>query len=92
MKKMYPPVHLAQKHFPKNIYYLRKLLGLTQEEVANAILVTRTTYVGYEKGDAYPGMMSLVRMAAFFNVLLDDMIFTEINEQKNGSTEKNSKA
>jgi len=89
MTKMYRQVQLAQKHFPKNIFLLRKLAGLTQADVANGILVTRTTYIGYEKGDACPSMISLVRLAAFFDCKLDDMILTEINEQKNGSTEKN---
>ena len=89
---MYRQVHLAKEHLPKNIYVMRKGAGLTQADVAKAILVTRTTYVGYEKGDAYPSMVNLVRLAAFFHVLLDDMILTEIDKPKDGPTEKDSTA
>jgi len=92
MTKMYRQVQFAQKNFPRNIYLMRKLAGLTQAEVANGIIVTRTTYISYEKGNAYPSMVSLVRLAAFFNVLLDDMILTEIDKYKNGSTKKDSTA
>lgn len=54
------------KYNPKNILKLRKLLGLTQCEVAGALGCDIKTYRDYEKGKQVPGSGLLIEMYNFY--------------------------
>ena len=63
----------------KNIVNLRKQRGLTQEQLAEKLGVSRQTIVKWEKGEATPDSYNLIELSKFFNVKVQDLILTEIN-------------
>lgn len=53
---------------------LRKQRGLTQEELAAQLYVSRTAISKWESGRGYPSIESLRAIAGFFSVSLDDLL------------------
>ena len=72
---------------------LRKQKGLTQEELAEALYVSRTAISKWESGRGYPNIDSLKAIAKYFSVTIDDLLSGEelltLAEQENTQT-KNS--
>ena len=60
--------------FAKKLKELRKEKGLTQEELANQLFVSRTLISKYESGAIYPTKENAEKIAHFFNVSLSDLI------------------
>ena len=60
--------------FHKKLQELRKSKGLTQEELAQALYVSRTAISKWESGRGYPNTESLKAMARFFSVSLDSLL------------------
>lgn len=60
--------------FAKKLKELRKEKGLTQEELANQVFVSRTLISKYESGAIYPTKENAEKIAQFFNVSLSDLI------------------
>ena len=58
----------------KKLQELRKAKGLTQEELASHLLVSRTAVSKWESGRGYPGIDSLKTIAAFFEVTIDELL------------------
>ena len=56
---------------------LRKQKGLTQEELAQALYVSRTAISKWELGRGYPNIDSLKAIAQFFSVSIDDLLSGE---------------
>ena len=56
---------------------LRKQKGLTQEELARALYVSRTAISKWESGRGYPSIDSLKAMAVFFGVSVDNLLSGE---------------
>lgn len=56
---------------------LRKSRGLTQEELAEALYVSRTAVSKWESGRGYPSIDSLRELSAFFSVSIDDLLSGE---------------
>ncbi|WP_456366203.1 helix-turn-helix transcriptional regulator [Thermococcus sp.] len=56
---------------------LREKRGLTQEELAEALGVTRQTIIAIEKGRYNPSLRLAFRMARFFNVKIEDIFIYE---------------
>ncbi len=50
---------------------LRVLNNLTQQEIADKLLIQQTTYCNYEKEKTQPPIELLIKIANFFNVSLD---------------------
>ena len=61
----------------EKIQQLRKAKGLTQEELAEKLFVSRTAVSKWESGRGYPGIDSLKAIAAFFSVTVDELISGE---------------
>lgn len=81
--------------FNNRLYELRKQKGLSQEELANRLNVTRQTVSKWEVGDSTPDMEKLVALSALFNVSMDELVMgkeavTQDNSSKTGSDEKNA--
>ena len=58
----------------QKIQELRKQRGLTQEELAAQLYVSRTAVSKWESGRGYPNIDSLKVLAKFFSVSLDDLL------------------
>ena len=47
---------------------LRKEMGLSQEKVAKALNLSRTTYASYEQGTREPNIEMIIKLCKFFNI------------------------
>lgn len=56
-----------------NLKFLRKKKGLTQQELADSLKITRSKLAGYEL-NITPPLDTLVRIAGYFNVSLDILV------------------
>lgn len=64
--------------FGANIKLLRKRRGRTQDDVAVALEMKRSTLSGYENGVAQPGLEALVAFSRYFNVSIDTLVKTDL--------------
>ena len=60
--------------FNEKLQELRKRQGLTQEELAQALYVSRTAISKWESGRGYPSIDSLKTIAKFFCVTIDELL------------------
>ena len=60
----------------------RSGLGMSQEELAEAIYVTRQTVSNWETGKSYPDIQSLLRLSALFGISLDQLIKGDAEQMK----------
>lgn len=63
------------EYIRNNVYDLRTQKGVTQEEFARAVGVSRQTVIAIEKGNYAPSVMLALKIAQFFNTKVED-IFT----------------
>jgi len=63
--------------FNEKIQELRKQKRLTQEELAEALYVSRTAVSKWESGRGYPNIDSLKAIAKFFNLTVDELLSGE---------------
>ena len=63
--------------FNEKLQKLRKQKGLTQEELAEALFVSRTAISKWESGRGYPNIDSLKAIAKFFNITVDELLSGE---------------
>ena len=60
--------------FHEKLLELRKSKGLTQEELAEALYVSRTAISKWESGRGYPSIDSLKEISRYFSVTIDELI------------------
>ena len=60
--------------FSENLRYYRSLTGMTQEEFAQRMQITRGSVANYETGRSEPNFDLLCRAASVLGVGLDDLI------------------
>ena len=63
--------------FHEKLQELRKSRGLTQEELAEALYVSRTAVSKWESGRGYPSIDSLKEISKYFSVTIDDLLSGE---------------
>ena len=60
--------------FGEKLQAIRKSRGLTQEELAGALYVSRTAISKWESNRGYPSIDSLKEISAYFSVSIDDLL------------------
>ena len=60
--------------FNEKLQKLRKSKGLTQEELAKELFVSRTAISKWESGRGFPSIDSLKEISRFFSVTIDELI------------------
>ena len=63
--------------FHEKLQELRKTKGITQEELAQSLYVSRTAISKWESGRGYPSIDSLKEISRFFSVTIDELICPE---------------
>ena len=75
--------------FHEKLKELRKNRGLTQEELAEALYVSRTAISKWESGRGYPSIDSLKEISSYFSISIDNLLSGEklllIAEKENRS-------
>ena len=79
--------------FNEKLKQLRKSNGLTQEDLAEALYVSRTAVSKWESGRGYPNIESLKDISTLFSVSIDDLLSGEklisIAQKENKSNIRN---
>lgn len=79
--------------FGEKLQQMRKGKGLTQEELADAIYVSRAAISKWESGRGYPSIDSLKDISHFFDISIDDLLSVEkllcIAQKENKSVIRN---
>ena len=79
--------------FNEKIQELRKSRGLTQEELAEALFVSRTAISKWESGRGYPNIDSLKQISNYFSISIDELLSGDklitIAENENRTNLKN---
>ena len=75
--------------FSEKLQNLRKQHGLTQEELAAKLFVSRTAVSKWESGRGYPNIDSLKEISKFFSVSIDELLSSD--ELINAAQDENRK-
>ena len=74
--------------FGTRLAELRKQAGLSQEEFAELLNVSRQSISKWENDKAYPEMTRLIFMSDYFKVSLDELMRGEVNQTKGEQTKE----
>jgi len=64
----------------ENLKLLRKRKGVSQEELALDLGLTRSSYSGYENGVAEPNLDTLIKISEYYQISLDKLIKKDLNK------------
>ena len=83
----------SDMEFHEKLQELRKSRGLTQEELAEVLYVSRTAISKWESGRGYPSIDSLKEISNYFSVTIDELLSSEkllsIAEKENKTNLRN---
>ncbi|NNF32997.1 MAG: helix-turn-helix domain-containing protein [Saprospiraceae bacterium] len=65
----------------KNLNYLRKKNKISQQALADAMEIPRTTLGDYERGKTEPNLAMLIKLSDYFEVKVDDLIRADLSHQ-----------
>lgn len=68
--------------FNNKLYELRKQKGLSQEELANRLNVSRQTVSKWEVGESAPDMEKLAAISELFDISLDELVLNKVPEKE----------
>lgn len=63
--------------FSERLKELRLESGLTQNEIAKSLNISKSCYAGYEQGYREPDFKTLIKICKFFNVSSDYLLGLE---------------
>ena len=78
-------------YFISNLKFLRKRKSRTQDDVAAALNLKRSTLSGYENGVAQPGIEMLISFSGYFNISIDTLLkldLSKLSESQLGELER----
>ena len=61
-------------NFSEHLLQLRKTKGLTQTDLALEIGISWRAYQTYERGQLDPSLLTLIALADFYNLSLDELV------------------
>lgn len=61
------------EHIKNTVYTLRTKKGLTQEDLAEKVGITRQTVISIEKGNYTPSVLLALKIASVFKVSVEDI-------------------
>lgn len=79
---------MIKMEFHNKLYNLRKQKGLSQEELANRLNVSRQTISKWEVGDSTPDMEKLIAISDMFGISLDELVMDKVPARKDESLSK----
>lgn len=65
-------------YLAQNLKYLRMKAGKQQKELALILKVSKATMAKYESGMVEPNIETIVRMAEYFGVTLDELVLKDL--------------
>ncbi len=66
--------------FEKKLFELRKQKGISQEELADKLNISRQTLSKWELGNSTPDMEKLILLSDYFEISLDELVFGNKSE------------
>lgn len=78
-------------YLSSNIQFLRKKSGITQEELAEHLNVSRQSVSKWETGEAYPETDKLIALCDKFAVTMDALVREDLTEKEHGSAAAHEK-
>ncbi|USN96716.1 MAG: helix-turn-helix transcriptional regulator [Candidatus Nomurabacteria bacterium] len=67
----------AKEHVNSNLAKYRRMSGLTQEQLALHVNVTRQTIIAIEKGNYVPSVLLALKIAKVFNTSVERIFYYE---------------
>ena len=68
--------------FPKNLQFIRAQAGITQEQLAEQLEVSRQSVSKWEGGQSFPEMDTLLRICDLYDVNLDTLLRGSVEESR----------
>ena len=68
--------------FASGLYHARKKSGLSQENVAEKLGVSRQTISKWETGETLPDIRQSKRLAVLYHITLDELVEDDFDEQQ----------
>ncbi len=68
--------------FASGLYHARKKSGLSQENVAEKLGVSRQTISKWETGETLPDIRQSKRLAVLYHITLDELVEYDFDEQQ----------
>lgn len=62
------------EEFSERLKELRKKRGISQTEITTIINIPRTTYANYEIKNCDPNISTLIKLADFYNISIDELV------------------
>lgn len=69
---------MTKVYFAQNFKKLRAKKGLTQDQIADELMITRHSVGSYEESRATPKYDKLINIAVFFGITVDQLIREEV--------------
>lgn len=66
--------------FNRNLVFLRKTLGYSQQRLSNVLELNRSSLSSWEECRANPNIEVMVKIARFFGVTLDELCTENLNK------------
>lgn len=62
----------------ENLILLRNMKGMSQEQIAEVIGISRQSYAKWEQGKTVPDIEKCDRLAKFYDITIDALLHQEI--------------
>lgn len=73
MSNLLDILNYMRDYFINKVFELRKVKGVTQEDLAKALGVSRQTVIAIEKGNYIPSLLLGVKIAKFFKKAVEEI-------------------